>query len=205
MTFGKDARRIHSILFFLLVNPDFFVSLYPRTRIKRGRNCRLTGNGRLHLGTNWEHLPYAETFLYLGDDAQLEVSGDIELLTGARVTINPGARLSLGSGMFNNDLTLDCFEAITIGHNVVLSKQVIIRDSDNHQIISSAQDRQPVSEPVYIEDNVWVGIRSTILKGVRIGKGSVVAAGSVVVSDVPPGCLVGGVPARVIKEGISWE
>lgn len=52
---------------------------------------------------------------------------------------------------------------------------------------------------VVIEDDVWVGTRATILKGVRIGHGSIVVAGAIVVRSVPPYSIVGGVPARVLK------
>ena len=53
---------------------------------------------------------------------------------------------------------------------------------------------------VVIEDDVWIGTRSIILPGVTIGKGSVIAAGSVVTKDVPPYNLVGGIPAKIIKK-----
>jgi len=55
------------------------------------------------------------------------------------------------------------------------------------------------NKPVFIDNDVWVGINVTILPGVRIGKGSIVAAGSVVTKDVEAGSVVGGVPAKVIK------
>ena len=56
-----------------------------------------------------------------------------------------------------------------------------------------------------IEDNVWVGSRALILKGVRVGKGSIVAAGAVVTKDVPQNCIVAGNPAKIVKENISWK
>jgi acetyltransferase-like isoleucine patch superfamily enzyme len=54
--------------------------------------------------------------------------------------------------------------------------------------------------PVVIEDKVWIGFNVIILKGVRVGEGAVVAAGSVVTKDVPPYCVVAGNPAHVVKE-----
>jgi acetyltransferase-like isoleucine patch superfamily enzyme len=54
-------------------------------------------------------------------------------------------------------------------------------------------------QPVVIEDDVWIGFRAIILKGVTVGRGSIVAAGAVVISDVPRYSIVGGVPARVIR------
>ena len=59
--------------------------------------------------------------------------------------------------------------------------------------------------PVVIHDHVWVGARVTILKGVEIGEGAVVAAGSVVTHDVPAHALVGGNPARVIRQDVDWN
>nr|WP_160164151.1 acyltransferase [Nafulsella turpanensis] len=95
-----------------------------------------------------------------------------------------------------------CFEKIKIGNNVAIADSVRIRDSDNHQILSSGHIK---TQPVEIGDNVWIGIGVTILKGVTIGEGAVIAAGSVVASDIPPRCLAAGTPARVIKTDIEWE
>jgi acetyltransferase-like isoleucine patch superfamily enzyme len=77
----------------------------------------------------------------------------------------------------------------------------VIRDSDNHLL--DGRDRR--SAPIRIGDHVWIGLRATILKGVTIGDGAVVAAGALVIHDVPPGALVGGVPARVIRENVTWQ
>ena len=58
----------------------------------------------------------------------------------------------------------------------------------------------PSATPVIVEDDVVVGANAVLLEGVRVGKGSVVAAGAVVTQDVPPGVVVAGAPARIIKE-----
>ena len=62
-----------------------------------------------------------------------------------------------------------------------------------------------MSAPIHIGNHVWVGVRAIILKGVTIGDGAIIAAGSVVTRDVPANTLVGGVPAKIIKDNISWE
>jgi acetyltransferase-like isoleucine patch superfamily enzyme len=76
----------------------------------------------------------------------------------------------------------------------------MIRDDDEHYV----GDGSPTA-PVTIGDHVWLGTRAIILKGVTIGDGALVAAGAVVTKDVPPKTLVGGVPARVIREGVDWR
>lgn len=65
-------------------------------------------------------------------------------------------------------------------------------------------DGAVVLAPIEIGSDVFVGRRALIMKGVKVGDGSVVAAGAVVTRDVPPNCLVGGVPAKLIKENIQW-
>jgi maltose O-acetyltransferase len=70
-------------------------------------------------------------------------------------------------------------------------------DSDFHGLVERDKPEPPA--PIVIEDDVWLAVRCTVLKGVRIGRGAVVAAGAVVVSDVAPWTLVAGVPARPVK------
>jgi maltose O-acetyltransferase len=73
-------------------------------------------------------------------------------------------------------------------------------DNDFHRLEPERRDERPPSAPIVLEENVWLGVRAIVLRGVTVGAGSVVAAGSVVSRDVPPRVLVGGVPARVIRQ-----
>lgn len=177
------------------------ISVYPDVSLFAAPSATLAGEGRLDLGCSWPGLRYFPSELKLGDNARLNVQGRFYLLTGFHLAVNDGAALTLGSGYINNDATIDCFEAITIGHGVAISSGVTIRDSDNHAINGNAK----VTAPIVIGDHVWIGLNATILKGVRIGNGAVVAAGAVVTADVPENTLVGGVPAKVLKENITWE
>ena len=145
--------------------------------------------------------------IYLAKDATLDVDA-FDVYAGSRINVNAGAKLSLGSGYMNHECVIDCFDSISIGHHVVISERVVLRDSDNHSIqdmeaISS--DESAVTAPIVIGDHVWVGMNTIVLKGVTIGEGAVVAAGSVVNKDVPPHCLVAGVPAKVVKTDITWS
>lgn len=119
---------------------------------------------------------------------------------GATIVAQDNAKLQLGSGYINNNSEVRAFESITIGEDVAIAKEVIIRDSDMHRISNSVN-----TAPIVIGNHVWIGTRAMILKGVTIGDGAVVAAGSIVTKDVPPNSVVAGVPARVIKENITWQ
>lgn len=97
---------------------------------------------------------------------------------------------------------LDGRDELVIGDHVAIASQVMIYNAE-HDVHS--EDFRPVQNPVIIEDYVFIGPRAIILPGVRVGKGAVVAAGAVVTKDVPPGHVVGGVPARIISERKAKE
>ena len=105
----------------------------------------------------------------------------------------------------NNRLNISVFDRVEIGRKVYVSENVSIHDSDNHTLMYDGKITTNISAPIVIEDNVWIGMNVTILKGVHIGTGAVIAAGAVVTKDVPAGCLAAGVPAKVIRENISWS
>lgn len=94
---------------------------------------------------------------------------------------------------------------IIIGNNVRMGKSILITDnahgaSERKLLDMNPRERPLVSKgPVIIEDNVWIGEKSSIMPGVRIGKGSIIAAGAVVTHDVAPYSIVGGNPAKLLK------
>lgn len=99
--------------------------------------------------------------------------------------------------ILGNKVTLDGRDKLIIGDHVDLASEVMIYNSE-HDI--SSPEFAPTNAPVVIEDYVFVGPRSIILPGVKVGKGSIVAAGAVVTKDVPEYAIVGGIPAKVIGE-----
>ena len=105
---------------------------------------------------------------------------------GDYVMISPGTRIS-------------ACNSIEIGHSVMMANGVYITDSDWHGVYDRTR-RDMAHKPVRIADNVWLGDHCTILKGVKIGENSIVAAGAVVSRDVPANVVVGGNPADVVKE-----
>lgn len=93
--------------------------------------------------------------------------------------------------------------SITIGSNVSVGANTIICDTDFHPVDSLRRLQDPnhgETAPIKIEDNVFIGMQCLILKGVTIGTGSAIGAGSIVTKDVPPAVVVAGNPARVIRE-----
>ncbi len=111
----------------------------------------------------------------------------------------PGAKLSIGEGTFlNYGVSISAHQEVSVGKNCLIGNYVNVMDSDYHDLVDH---RLPGKcSPVIIEDDVWLGTRAIVLKGVRIGRSAVVGAGSVVTSDIPANCLAFGVPARVVRQ-----
>lgn len=142
----------------------------------------------------------------------LRVTNHGRLIVGDRVLFNSylgtsqlvvqeGAELSIGKGAFiNYGADICAMTYIKIGEECRIGTHCIIMDSDFHHIELERRDQKPAPAGVTLEPYTWIGNRVTILKGVCIGYGSVVAAGSVVTKSVPPMSVVGGVPARVIRQ-----
>jgi acetyltransferase-like isoleucine patch superfamily enzyme len=143
------------------------------------------------------------------------VLGDgVKAYTWAEFNVEPTGRLVIGSESVLVGPVFMCAELIEVGSRVVISYNVTVADSDFHPrepdlrrldaiANAPASDRslRPplVTRPVFIEDDVWIGIGAMILKGVRVGKGARVAAGAVVTRDVPAGCEVSGNPAQLLS------
>jgi maltose O-acetyltransferase len=97
----------------------------------------------------------------------------------------------------NRDCLLDARGGLTIGANVSISPEVMLITSEH---LVDDPDFAIEDKPIVIEDYVWIGSRATVLPGVTIGQGAVVAAGALVTKDVPAYAVVGGVPAKKIRE-----
>lgn len=113
------------------------------------------------------------------------------------------SRLEVGADFAMTGGTLCAAERMVIGNNVGVGANTIIIDTDFHPLDHVQRYLRPAEGPtaaVVIEDEVFIGMNCLILKGVRIGQGSVIAAGSVVSKDVPSGVIVAGNPARVLRE-----
>jgi acetyltransferase-like isoleucine patch superfamily enzyme len=175
-----------------------------------GKNVAIRYPKNLHLGTQ----------VIIEDGAEINCLASNEMHLGDRVSIGKyaiirpsniyGGPIGEGLVMGNNSNIgpynyIGCSGKITIGNNVMLAPRVSIYAEnhvfDNPNITIKAQGVSKMD--VVIEDDCWIAANAVILAGVTIGKGSVVAAGSVVNEDVPAFSVVAGVPARVIKSRLG--
>lgn len=127
---------------------------------------------------------------------------EYNLRYGAYIEIVNGGHLTIGQGAANVGLTIMCAKEVTIGNGVRIGRNVSIRDWNGPHVIVSPTYRNHA--PVHIEDHCWLCSGCTIMPGVTVGKGSIIAANATVTKDVPPHSLVVGCPAKVIKTDIEW-
>jgi acetyltransferase-like isoleucine patch superfamily enzyme len=122
--------------------------------------------------------------------------GNCGLFTGVRLECWPGAHIRIGTGTYlNRNTEIVAAGSVTIGRDCKIARDVIIMDTDQHEVPGSGL----IVKPVAIGDRVWIGSRAMILKGVTIGDDSVIGAGAIVTKSVPPRSVVMGTAARVVR------
>lgn len=155
-----------------------------------------------HDGLNLEDLSASVSM-----SARFYTSHGGQILLAQGVTVSPhcaisaeGGHVSIGSGSYlNRGVIIGAKSSVTLGKMCALGPYVVVVDTTKDQYARvSGTDRSDRSQPVLLRDHVWVGANSTLVAGVEVGCGAVVAAGSVVTKDVPAMSIVGGVPAKVI-------
>lgn len=97
-------------------------------------------------------------------------------------------------------------QTISIGNDCLLAKGIQVRVGDSHSIFSvKNHQRINYSKGVTIGNHVWIGEQVTILKGVNIGENSVIGTGAIVTANIPKNTIAAGIPAKIIKENITWD
>ncbi len=178
-------RRFKQILFF-----------DPMLRYR----CKHVGKGVYFESTFPLIMGYGD--IHIGD--RVGLSGNVNLV--ASYKLNPNPTITVGDDTYlGYESTLSCADRITIGNRVLIAHFASIYDNNNHPIDPKARAANaPIGPedvaPVVVEDEAWIGAHATVLKGVTIGKGAVVAMGAMVTRNVPPMTVVAGNPARVVKE-----
>ena len=161
--------------------------------------------------SNYSVIDYRKINFKTNVDCKLTIL-DKSLVNSNLVFEKNNSEIYVGSNTFISGATISCAKKVTIGNNVQIAWGVNILDHNSHSL-DYLERRRDLSNTfkgiktwndvhmsdVIIDDDAWIGVNAIILKGVHIGKGSIVGAGSVVTKSVPPMSIVACNPARVIK------
>jgi acetyltransferase-like isoleucine patch superfamily enzyme len=164
---------------------DNLIRVHPTCKLVNV-SFRLLGDGlRVELDERVKISRWGE-FLLMGRDAEIRL-GHHTTVEGARFIAHGGTKLEVGP---------DC----------MLAYDVEVRTSDEHSILdASSAERINPDASVSIGEHVWFGARSVVLKGVSIGNDSVIATGSIVSRDIGTGVVAGGIPAKKLRDGVTWD
>ena len=133
--------------------------------------------------------------LIIGDRVRL-----VSTIATLEISVGPEGTLEIGDRVFiNYGSSIGATKHVRIGPRCNIGSHVMMIDNDFHRLEPERRLELPPSAPIVLEENVWLGSRVIVLRGVTIGAHSVVGAGSIVVDDVPARSLAVGVPARVIR------
>jgi acetyltransferase-like isoleucine patch superfamily enzyme len=177
---------------------------------------------RIRVKQNMEHIEYtpptyigpAASMINLSNDKQNIKVGSNCYIYGSLTVMNYGGKISIGQHCTLGDLSrIVSSTSITIGNRVLISHNVNILDNNSHPLDAnlrhldflanfegSAKQFNITGKAIVIEDDVWIGFNSIILKGVTIGRGAIIGAGSVVTRDVQPWTVNVGNPLRCVQQ-----
>lgn len=201
----KDAKKLFKVKFneFRINHPDFgALRLYAAFLTKAVGSVF-----RILLASLYLASCERGKFVTVNGKPMLKGSGRIVLgrrvaiwsvFTKSKLIVHHGAALIVGDYSRINGVHISVKQSVIIGKNVRIGPYTLIMDSDFHDI--KRRELSGKSKSIEIGDDVWIASKVTILKGVKIGQGSIVAAGAVVTRSVPPYTMVAGVPARPIKD-----
>lgn len=195
----KSIRRKIIDIINALLNKLWKIFLYNNSFVTLNGKVNIQGRPRLYIKGGK---------IILGDNITLRsdprfyhscLYGPVTLIAD-----RPGAVIEIGERSRLNGCTIHAWKHVKIGKECLIAANTCIMDSDGHSSEDGdwmrRHETSDVPEEIVIEDNVWIGMNCIILKGVRIGRAAIVAAGSIVVKDIPAFTVVGGNPAMVIRE-----
>lgn len=167
---------------------------------------------KLHIESRIHNIQKDQSKIVIGADTH--VRGELLLFKyGGSISIGDNCYIGEGSRIWSGD-------EVTIGNNVLISHNVNIIDTNSHELDykeRSSRYRDLIANghwnergnidtaPIHIEDDVWISFGAIILKGMSIGRGSIIAAGAVVTEDVPEFVVVAGNPAKIVKKLVHVE
>ncbi len=195
----KSNPRLKKLVLYMLIpknqaRPRLWVKLFVNPfKHHKGKGSLIRRSVRMDV------MPF--NYFSLGKDSTIEDFSTINNGVGD-VVIGDRVRIGLGNTLIG---------PITIGNDIMFAQNIVLSGLNHgYEDISLPISDQPVStKPIVIEDEVWIGANAVITAGVTVGKHSIVAAGSVVVKSVPPYSIVGGNPAKLLKQynqtTKSWE
>ncbi len=137
-------------------------------------------------------------------NSSLEIHGNVSLYPGVLIYAINATIIIRSNTKINGGVEIISLKKIDIGEDCLFAEGIIVRDNDGHKLNSDAKSELD-AQAIKIGNHCWIGQRAMILKGVTLDNNVIVGAGAVVAGNFPPNVAVAGIPARIIKENVSWN
>lgn len=211
------TTRLHPVALYQTLKYSGLKNLFHQKGIICGTNCHISVaksasikiDGLLTIGRK-DKFPKSrlETRIFIGENAKFNILGEFKVDADCEIVVFRDAELTIhGSKLSysdaNSGLRIICGEKIELMHDVGIGRNVVIRDTNGDHYMNTAGYRPTRS--VLIGEKAWLCEACTIMPGVKIGRGGIVGAHSVVTKSVPAHALVSGSPATVVQENVLWK
>lgn len=167
--------------------------------VRIGENAKIIGNVAVLMGVN-SHITIGDNFTFSSGLSINPLSRNIQ----GCISAYPNTTIKIGDNVGLSSVCIWAYKSITVGNNVQVGSDTLIIDSDSHPLDYISRRNKSMDDIIHkaivIEDDVWIGTRCIILKGVRIGARSIIGAGSIVTKDIPADSIAGGNPCRIIRK-----
>lgn len=209
-TLYKDCLRSDSN-FIIVYAKYLYYRIFSKKRLYLHEKVSIKGvnnieaRGRIRIGVDYVGFLHKTDVTYLNINGKLKIDGNYSIGRGCRFDIGQNAEVKIGNGGYiNANTNLIIMHKLTIGENCVISWNCQFLDEDFHSIEYAG--KKASRNEIILGNNVWVGCGVYIYKGTVIADGCVVASNSVVRGEFNiKNAIIGGNPARVIKENIDWH
>jgi len=194
----------------IVLNGNSKIGIHHKTLLNLTNSKIVVNNGSLKVGIDFG---YFDGGIYDSKkdrckiymiNSTLEIHGNVSLFPGAVIYAINATVIIRNNTKINGEVEIISLKKIDIGEDCLFAQGIIIRDNDGHKMQSGSNAGNEMEE-VKIGNHCWIGQRAMILKGVTLSDNTIVGAGAVVAGSFPSNVAIAGIPAKIIKENVSWQ
>ncbi|HAW57540.1 MAG TPA: hypothetical protein DCX03_00770 [Bacteroidales bacterium] len=174
------------------------------SRIELNRTAKIYLHAHMMLNVNKYPYSNAECYLRLRRGAEMKVNGKVSMFYGGTIEVHNNAKLNIGSCSVQTGTVIICAYLMTIGQGCLISRMAYISDSDHHRVFDDEGNITNWPKETIIGDNVWIGVKATVMKGAKIKSGSAIGANTVVGGRVKEHTFIMEEPPREFGK-INWS
>ncbi len=182
---------------------DCYILPNRGSRFEIDRTARIYLRGNLTLNDHKLKHSKAECYLRMMKNTELYINGDVKCAFLSTIELHSGSKVSIGKAYINVGAVIMSEKEIEIGNDVLISRNVYIYDSDFHQILDESGNITNQAKKITISNGAWLGVKSTILKGVKIGEGAILSANSTAMTRIKSHTIACGTPARPLMDVVD--